>query len=89
MSAAIVVWVLLPMAVGAAAAFASLYAALRRPCPFQIVAAVVALAGIAWSEWVLLQIVRGAWPTFLPHIVIVLSLPLVLLQVLRASSNAA
>lgn len=89
MSIELVLWGLLPMAVGAGAAFASVYSVMRYPSAFQIVAALVAVLGMAWAEWVLYRIVRGAWPTFLPHVVIALLLPLVFVQVWRASAKAA
>jgi hypothetical protein len=89
MSVELVVWGLLPIVIGAGAALASLYSVARRPSAFQVAAALVAVTGLAWSEWVLYRIVRGAWPTFVPHVVITLLLPLVFVQVWRASAKAA
>ena len=84
MSVEFVVWGVLPMAIGVGAAVASLYCVFRRPSAFQAVATLVALVATAYAELMLYRITTGAWPTFIPHIVLALVLALVIVQLWRA-----
>jgi hypothetical protein len=73
-------WILAPLAVAAAATVLSILSVLRCSSVFQVVAGVLTLIGMGWSALVLLFIMTGAYPTFIPHIVIVIILPLPVLQ---------
>lgn len=75
-----ILWGFLPMALGVAAMVASISFARRRPSDFQIVAAVVVVAIVGWSELFLYMMVRGALPSYLPHMMIGIALLLVAVQ---------
>lgn len=75
-----ILWGFLPMALGVAAMVASTLFALRRPSDFQSVAAAIVLTTVPLSELALYLMVRGAWPSYLPHIVIGIALLLVAVQ---------
>jgi hypothetical protein len=83
----LIVWGFMPMVVAAGAAVASVYCAVRAPSTFQLVAAVLVVAGTAGSEITLFSMVRGAWPTLLPHFVVAASLLLVFVQLRRLASK--
>jgi hypothetical protein len=81
MSTAHVLWVLLPMFVGAVLLAVSAACAWKTFSAVQCIALLIVLVCVGWSEMVLFSIARGAWPTFLPHIVLALALVVASVQV--------
>ena len=64
-------WGIFPALVGLAAVALSLGIAFRRRHALHIFAAATVLIAVLWSFIVLYRIfILGAWPTYLPHIVI-------------------
>lgn len=76
----VILWGYLPMVLGVAAMVASISSALSHPSDFQSVAAAIVLTTVPLAELGLYMLVRGAWPSFLPHVVIGIALLLAIVQ---------
>ena len=63
----------------------SVYSVIRNLSIAQFLFAIPVILGMAFSLWVLYNIfILGAWPTYMPHIMIACLLPVVIGQVLVA-----
>ena len=76
----LVIWVIFPMLIGAALATASIACAWSVRSISHCVVTSIVVAGIVWSEVNLFAMSRGAWPTFLPHVVLGISFFAVIVQ---------
>jgi hypothetical protein len=72
---------ILPIIVGLAIAIGSVTIALRTGTRFQVVIATFLVTAMAMSVVVLIRIFLGAWPTYLPHLIIVGAMPILWVQV--------
>jgi hypothetical protein len=54
----------------------------------QAVAVVLVLSLVSYADMMLVMIALGAWPTYLPHLLIVATIPIVIWQVSRVIAKA-
>jgi hypothetical protein len=81
MSIELVLWGIIPAALAAVAITISLYCMIRRASISQVLFLIPIVAGMGWSLLMLYSIfISGAWPTYIPHIIIGLLLPVVIGQ---------
>ena len=65
------VWGIFPSLVGLVAVVLSLSVAFRRPPKYHLFGTATVVIAVLWSLIVLYRIfILGAWPTYLPHVVI-------------------
>jgi len=82
MDGELVLWGILPLGVAVALGVASLYCLCHDFRGVQLLLGMTVLLLAAAAIWILAAMIAGAWPTFLPHVALVLVVPLVAAQVL-------
>lgn len=81
MKTELIVWGIIPAVLASLAITVSICCVIRRLAASQILFFIPIVAGMGWSLLMLYEIfVGGAWPTYVPHIVIGLLLPVVIGQ---------
>lgn len=90
MDGELVLWVLLPLMAAVVQAALSVYSLCRDFRAVQILLGLPAVLLDAAAAWVLVEMLAGAWPTFLPHLALVLVIPLIAAQIvlMRARRRA-
>lgn len=88
MSIEALLWGFLPAVISLCAVAVSWIIAFKARCVSHFAASVVVVTIVAWSLMMLYTIfVRGAWPTYLPHLAIGLVLAIVAAQILLFKSR--
>jgi len=75
----------LPALIAVGIAATSILAAVRTGTMLQVIICAVLVVAMAFCLLMLWAMLRGAWPSFLPHIIIGAAVPLVLVQRLLAT----
>ena len=65
-----IIWGILPLALCFALALWSLQLSRKRIRIWKIILSVLVLLALTFSGLILINMIRGAWPTFIPHMVI-------------------
>ena len=82
-------WGYLPMAISLIGIAASLYALVRDFSVAQILFSLPVVVSLSFALILLINMARGAWPTYVPHLLIGFIYPVVVGQGLTARRNRA
>ena len=82
-----IVWIYLPLAIAIVGIVWSIKLTVQKKTLFELIVSIVVYILNGFSIYMLVWMFLGAWPTFIPHIAILISTLLLIIQKFRHKRN--
>ncbi len=82
-----IIWIYLPMVIATIEVFWSLKLTIQKKSNFDLIASFLILALNGLAVYILIAILNGGWPTYTPHLGILISTLIIIIQLIRRKKN--
>jgi CHASE2 domain-containing sensor protein len=82
-----IIWIYLPMVIATIEVVWSLKLTIQKKSNFDLIASFLILALNGFAVYILIVILNGSWPTYIPHLAILISTFIIVIQIIRRKKN--
>jgi CHASE2 domain-containing sensor protein len=81
------IWIYLPMVIATIETIWSLKLTIQKKSTYDLIASFLILTLNGLAVYILIAILNGGWPTYTPHLAILISTSLIMIQIIRHKKN--
>ena len=81
------IWIYLPIVIATIETIWSLKLTIQKKSTYDLIASFLILALNGLAVYILIAILNGGWPTYTPHLAILISTLLIVIQIIRQKKN--